>query len=147
MVTLIVISRYIFQAMSNAGKLYIRNVRNKGRAVFSTKPILEGETIEICPVIVVAANFKEIIENTKLVDYCFYFNKEENSLSLAMGFGSMYNYQQYPNAVYELDRENKTMVYTACKDIPAHTEITINYGGEQGYDYSKWFLDRGITLV
>lgn len=41
----------------------------------------------------------------------------------------------------------KIIIYPANKDIPAHTEIIINYSGEYGEDYSKWFLDRGITPV
>ncbi|MBS1563968.1 MAG: SET domain-containing protein-lysine N-methyltransferase [Bacteroidetes bacterium] len=127
--------------------LYIKEVKGKGRGVFCKKAIGRGAIIEICPVIVVPATDIAAIENTKLADYSFYFNKEENSLSLAMGFGSMYNYAQYPNATYQLDRDNKTMIYTAHEDIPAHTEITINYGGEYGHDYSKWFTDRHFKLI
>ena len=61
-----------------------------------------------------------------------------------MGFGSMYNHRKYPNAVYLLDREQKQMVFTAYQDIKAHTEICINYGGDYGIDYGKWFTDRNI---
>jgi SET domain-containing protein len=126
--------------------LYIKAVKGKGRGVFCNKAIAQGETIEICPVIVVPASDITAIKNTRLTDYSFYFNKEENTLMLVMGFGSMYNHTQYPNAVFLLDRDSKTMIYTACQDIPAHAEILINYGGAYGYDYSKWFADRGLIL-
>ena len=126
--------------------LYIKEIKGKGRGVFCNKAIAQGETIEICPVIVVPAVDITVIQHSKLSDYSFYFNKEEDSLLLAMGFGSMYNHAQYPNAVFLLDRDNKTMSYTACQDIPAHMEILINYGGTYGHDYSKWFADRGLIL-
>lgn len=138
-------NRFIFLTMTDNKRLYVKEVRGKGRGVFCKDIIAAGETIEICPVIVIPALYKEVIENTKLADYCFYFNKEENTLSLVMGFGSMYNYARYPNAIYMLDREDKIMKYTALEVITPHTEITINYSGEQGYDYSKWFIDREIT--
>lgn len=138
---------FISLSMTNDRKLYLKELKGKGRAVFCNKDIAAGEIIDSCPVIVIPAEHKSTIEKTKLVDYCFYFDKKENTLSLVMGLGSMYNYARYPNAAYELDRENKMMNYTALEHIPAHTEITINYGGEHGFDYSKWFLDRGITAL
>lgn len=134
---------FIFRKM---GKLYVKEVKGKGRGVFCDTAIGRGETIEVCPVIVVPADSALAIGTTKLGDYSFYFNIEENTLSLVMGFGSMYNYERYPNAVYELDRDRRVMVYTAYEDIPAHMEITINYGGEYGCDYSKWFADRNIVI-
>ncbi len=128
-------------------KLYLKTIKGKGRGVFCTATLAEGETIEICPVIVIPAQEFNALNATALMDYSFYFNKEENTLSLTMGFGSMYNHKQHPNAVYILDREKKQMVFTAHEQIRAHTEICINYGGEYGKDYSKWFVDRGIVPV
>jgi Tfp pilus assembly protein PilO len=46
-----------------------------------------------------------------------------------------------------VNKEEKQMVFTAHENIKAHTEICINYGGEYGIDYHKWFTDRGIDLV
>lgn len=127
--------------------LYLKETKGKGRGVFCNCPIAAGEEIEICPVIVVPADHFNEINATALADYCFYFNKEENTLSLTMGFGSMYNHQEYPNAVYYLSRDNRQMIFSAHEDIPAHTEIYINYGGGPGEDYSKWFKDRNIQLL
>lgn len=132
--------------MIDTKRLYLKDVKGKGRGVFCKDVIKQHDIIEICPVLVIPATHKEVIEQTKLAGYCFYFNKEENTLSLVMGFGSMYNYARHANAFYVLDRENKIMKYTALEDIAPYTEITINYSGEQGYDYSKWFTDRGIPL-
>lgn len=128
-------------------QLYLKRVKGKGRGVFCTADIAEGEVIELCPVIIIPASAFTALNATSLMDYSFYFDKEENTLSLAMGFGSMYNHQQYPNANYLLDREKKQMVFSAHEQIKAHTEICINYGGDYGKDYSKWFSDREITPI
>ncbi|MGC4232956.1 MAG: SET domain-containing protein-lysine N-methyltransferase [Niabella sp.] len=128
-------------------QLYLQTISKKGRGVFCNTDIEEDGIIEVCPVIIVPAQDFATIYNTALGDYIFYFNKEENTLSLAMGFGTMYNYRQYPNAVYVLDREKKEMIFTAYQHIPAHTEICINYGGEYGVDYSKWFADRALEML
>lgn len=127
--------------------LYLKDIAGKGRGVFCNSDIAEGDTIEVSPLIVIPANDFNLLNDTSLFNYSFYFNKEENTLSLAMGFGSMYNHMQYPNALYVLDREERQMVFTAHENIKAHTEICINYGGEYGKDYSKWFVDRRIDLI
>ena len=127
--------------------LYLRELPAKGRGVFCSHDIAAGDIIEICPVIVVPGKDVDLLYSTALLHYCFYFNQDENTLSLVMGFGSMYNHRQYPNAVFILDREQQQMIFTAREHIPAHTEICINYGGAYGDDYSKWFIDRGIQLL
>ncbi len=128
-------------------QLYIQEIRKKGRGVFCTEAIATGELIEICPLVLIRPEDVAIIENTVLGHYGFYFNREENSFALAMGFGSMYNYAQYPNASHLIDTDQQTITYTACAPIPAHEEITINYSGEYGRDFSSWFTERNIPLL
>lgn len=128
-------------------QLYLKTIKGKGRGVFCHTAISEGDVIEICPVIIIPAEEFSALCATPLMDYSFYFNKEENTLSLTMGFGSMYNHRQFPNAVYTLNRVERQMVFTAHENIKAHTEICINYGGEYGIDYCKWFADRDIDPI
>ena len=127
-------------------KLYIKDVEGKGRGVFCDSLIEAGETIEVCPVIEVPSSDVAVIRLSQLGDYSFHFNKEGDTLSLVMGFGSMYNYSRYANALYVLDPHQKLMIYYANEDIPANVEITINYSGEIGRDFSQWFADRSITI-
>lgn len=127
--------------------LYLKTIKGKGRGVFCNTDIAKGETIEVCPVIIIPAEEFAALSATPLMDYSFYFIKEENMLALTMGFGSMYNHKQYPNAVYILNREERQMLFIAHENIKAHTEICINYGGEYGIDYHKWFTDRGIESI
>jgi SET domain-containing protein len=131
----------------NNKTLYLKMIKGKGRGVFCTTNILQGEVVEVCPVIIVPANEFAALSATPLMDYSFYFDKEENILALTMGFGSMYNHRQYPNAEYILDREKQQMIFTAHEHIKAGTEICINYGGVYGVDYAKWFINRGIIPI
>ncbi|MBI3138595.1 MAG: SET domain-containing protein-lysine N-methyltransferase [Sphingobacteriales bacterium] len=126
--------------------LYIKNVKGKGRGVFSRQLIRKDELIESCPLIVLPGEDHDAAISSRLADYFFNFNKEEGTLALVLGFGSLYNHAVNPNAVYELDREARTMTYHALEDIPAGTEICINYSGEPGKEYKEWFEIRNIDF-
>jgi hypothetical protein len=125
-------------------QLFIKKIEGKGRGVFSTRLISKDDTFEVCPVLVLPAQDYETVKASRLVDYFFSFNKEENTLSLALGFGSLYNHAIYSNAAYLLDRENKTLTFFALADIPAGKEICINYAGEHGQEFKEWFESRNI---
>lgn len=125
--------------------LYIKEVKGKGRAVFSMRFIASGEIIERCPLIVLPAQDFHTLLSSHLADYFFYFNKEENTLALSLGFGSLYNHALYPNANYLLDHDERMMTYRAIKNIQPGTEICINYTGEAGRDFTEWFESRNIT--
>lgn len=124
--------------------LYIKKIPGKGRGVYCRGFIAKDELIETCPVLVIPAADYETVKASRLVDYFFSFNKEENTLALTLGFGSLYNHAQYNNASYRLNREDKLMEYYALEDIPAGTEICINYSGEYGTAFSEWFEARDI---
>lgn len=125
-------------------QLYIKNVKGKGRGVFCKQTIAKDEIFEIAPVIVLPAQDYNTATASALCDYFFNFNKEEGTLALALGFGSLYNHAVHSNAAYSLDRENKTMQYYALEEIKPGTEICINYGGESGKEYKEWFESRNI---
>jgi SET domain-containing protein len=125
-------------------QLYIKTVKGKGRGVFCKQTIAKDEIFELAPVIVLPAQDYNTATASALCDYFFNFNKEEGTLALALGFGSLYNYAVHSNAAYSLDRENKTMQYYALEDIKPGTEICINYGDESGKEYKKWFESRNI---
>ena len=126
-------------------QLYAKKVKGKGRGVFCTGPIAKDEIIETCPVIVLPSCDYEIVKESHLIDYFFHFNKEEQTIALVLGFGSLYNHTKDSNASYRLDQENKVMIYYAVCDIPAHREICINYGGDPGQEYKEWFEARNIV--
>jgi SET domain-containing protein len=125
-------------------QLYIRRVKNKGRGVFCTTNIRKDEVFDLCPVLILPAEDRETAISSRLADYFFNFNKEEGTLALVLGFGSLYNHAKNCNAGYRLHHETKTMEYYALEDISAGTEICINYAGEYGNEYKEWFESRNI---
>ena len=125
-------------------QLYIQKIKGKGRGVFCNQPVAKDDIFETCPVLVIPAADYETVKASRLVDYFFSFNKEENTLALALGFGSLYNHAVYSNAAYSLNRENKTLTFYALEDIPAGKEICINYAGESGQEFKEWFESRNI---
>lgn len=148
MVTQTIIHLFIFcpvKIILVKKKLYIKEVKGKGRAVFSRQFISAGEIIERCPVIVLLAKDFDTVLSSQLADYFFYFNKGENTLALSLGFGSLYNHALHPNANYLLDHEERMMTYRAIENIEPGTEICINYTGEPGKDYTEWFESRNIN--
>jgi uncharacterized protein len=126
-------------------KLFVKEIKGKGRGVFCKQRIGKDEIIELCPVLVLPAQDHDTVVNSGLVDYFFNFNKEENTLALALGFGSLYNHAVHSNAAYTLDRENKTLSFYALQDIDPNTEICINYAGESGQEFKEWFESRNIN--
>lgn len=108
----------------------LRNVPGKGRAVFATQDISEGDEIERVPVLVMPANDALHDDISDLLAH-YVFEWEEGTVGLALGFGSMYNHSYTANARYD-DVGKQTKLYTAVRDIEAGEEITINYNGEEG---------------
>ena len=124
--------------------LYIKNVKGKGRGVFSRMAISKDALIEECPLIVLPPEEYGIVSSTRMVDYCFFFNREKEELAIVLGFGSIYNHAVLSNSGHQLDIENKVMNFYATTDIKAGEEICINYTGDSGDDSLQWFADRNI---
>lgn len=108
----------------------LRNVPGKGRGVFATQDIAEGDEIERVPVLVMPANDALHDDISDLLSH-YVFEWEEGTVGLALGFGSMYNHSYTANGRYD-DVGKQTKLYTAVRDIAAGEEITINYNGEEG---------------
>ena len=119
--------------------LYVLHTEDKGRAVYCTTDISEGDLIEVCQIILIPAIELPIIHRTTLHDYYFLWGEDSDQCAIALGFGSLYNHQIWNNADFLLDYENNTIDIFAVKDIPAGTEITINYHGVNGDDSDLWF--------
>lgn len=94
----------------------------KGRGVYAGEFIAKGEIIEICELLLIPVT--EQIDS--LESYVFSYNK--NFVALALGNGSLYNHTNSPNASCYFEFSKRLLVFEAKKDIPADTEITINYG-------------------
>ncbi len=105
----------------------VKQAAHKGRGVFARQPIQAGDEIERVPVIVIPR--ESVLAGALqggLADYCFVW--DDNTVAVALGYGSLYNHSYEPNARYD-DVAPRTKVYRALRDIQPGEEITVNYNG------------------
>ena len=128
---------------SMSKKIEIRKskIKNAGRGVFALTDIKKGEVIEICPILIFPGGEYPHLSETKLSGYLFEYTGD--STILALGFGSMYNHTNTPNAKYEMveyegkSEQNNELYFVATKPIKKDEEIYINYGGQYKKLYSS----------
>lgn len=112
------------------------NIPGSGKGVFASREIKKGEVIEVAPVLVL--DFTDFIDTRWNLLFEYYFWMDDY-VALGLGFASMYNHSKDPNCKYELDRVNKTITFTATKDIKKDEEICFNYKGSANSKTPLWF--------
>jgi SET domain-containing protein len=117
----------------------VRRVTNRGkggRAVFARRDVRQGEVFERVPVLLVP---KEQVfgdgdiarrAGVAISWYVFaWIHPEREYVALSLGYGSIYNHSETPNAKYQMHLPD-VMEYFALRAIKAGEEITINYRGD-----------------
>lgn len=110
-------------------RLYISesSIPNAQRGVFADQSFSKGDTIEVCPILDVPKVDYENMKKTLLRNYYFMWDDDDTKAVLALGYGMLYNHSYEPNATYDKDKVNNTIVFKAIKDIAHDEEITVNY--------------------
>ena len=117
--------------------LYIHATDEKGRGVYSGMDLSPGDVIELCPVIIVPKDQIQWLDKTELFEYYFLWG-EEGHACIALGYGSLYNHNDSPNAE-AINLLNDQMIRIQCvKDIDAGNEITISYTSGKA-SHGLWF--------
>ena len=120
--------------------LYILLDVKKGRCIHSLNDIPKGSLIEVCPVITFSTADLSKIHDTRLHDYYFLWGVNKKEGAIALGYGSLYNHHDDPNAKFEIDIENDEIRIYSIRDISGGEEITINYvDSEFRKDVKLWF--------
>jgi SET domain-containing protein len=119
--------------------LYIGQSAERGRGVFTAEPVAPGDIIEICHVIVFPPEDLDKIHATHLHDYYFLWGDKMDHGAIALGYGSLYNHAQEPNAEYELDLEDEVITIICLKAIQPGEEVTIDYQPDPDYKGKLWF--------
>ena len=96
-----------------------------GRGVIATEDIAEGETIEVCPILELGAGDTGGLLN----DYTVALADGSAGVALLLGYGSLYNHSDEPNAEYVVE-ESDAYSFVATREIAAGEQITISYGAE-----------------
>ena len=122
--------------------LYVDRTANKGRGVFTDRPIGSGELIERCPVLELPAEDRRALRGTALYDYYFDWGADGRDLALALGLGSIYNHSFAPNARYVKRYRERLIEFLALRAIAAGEEILINYNGDPDDRSPLWSPDR-----
>lgn len=108
-----------------------------GHGVFASFDLRAGEQIEVCPVLIVAAENVEAFNTTGLDHHCYAWPGD--AVAIALGLGSLYNHSFEPNATFEIDEEAETVTISALRDIGSGEEITFNYLGDSTDPNGLWF--------
>ncbi len=116
------------------GKLFVNKIGVKksarhGFGVFAEKKIKKGEKIEECYFILSKG------KDDSLEDY--YFVVKKRKYAVFLGYGSICNHSDNPNATYSININKRIATIKACREIKKGEEILISYG--QG-----WFKSRGL---
>jgi SET domain-containing protein len=133
---------------------YVKDTGNaRGRGVFAARAIKAGETVEVCPVIVVDQYVTNLPPEIGRVVYgwSYLVTRQVGPLTaVALGYGSLYNHDNPSNMRYEADGPMQALRYIAVRDIAQDEELTVNYnavGGGAEWNENAWFADKRITPI
>lgn len=108
--------------------------------MYCTEDIQRDSVIEICPIIVIPGEqAREIVRGYVLYEYYFEWKKE--SIAIALGYGSLYNHSEKPNAIFEPDYKSQYIIFKSLKEISAGEEILVDYHAGNP-DEKVWFEIR-----
>lgn len=95
-----------------------------GRGVIAVAEIAKGDTIEVCPILELAEG-----EASGLLDDYTVALDGSSGVALLLGYGSLYNHADEPNAEY-VEVADDAYSFVALRDIDAGEQVTISYGEE-----------------
>ncbi|RYG41942.1 MAG: SET domain-containing protein-lysine N-methyltransferase [Chitinophagaceae bacterium] len=119
--------------------LYISDSAGKGKGVFTNEVIPPNIIVEISPVIVMSAEERKFLDQTKLHDYIFIWGADNSQCCMALGYIAIYNHSYASNCEYFMDFEDSTMMVKTVREIKAGEELTINYNGDWNDEKQVWF--------
>lgn len=117
----------------------MRETPGRGRGVFALVSFEEGEVIETCPVIPIPEPEVDPIGRTVLGHYFFQWGGTLDEGAVALGFGSLYNHTNEPNAMYVRKVSLNVIDFVALRRIEPGEEITVSYHGGFGQKTKVWF--------
>lgn len=106
--------------------LYLKRIRGKGWGAFCAKKIPRHADFDVTPLLVLSVRESKALAGSKLEDYWYDFDK--NRRAIALGLGSMMNHSSKPNCSFHFSKTKRTLTFFSLKNIPAHTELTHDYG-------------------
>ena len=123
-------------------KIYADKSPIHGWGVFAKEDIMEGEVFEECPILTLPIEKGGV--TSLLIDYRFNWpqGNDWQEQVLALGYGSLYNHSNDPNAFWVSDIENRIFKFVSNREIKKGEEIFVWYG-----DVDYWNDGRTHTNV
>lgn len=123
-------------------KIYVDKSPIQGLGVFASDFIEENELIEECSILTLPIEKGEV--SGLLLDYRFNYPSgvEWEEQVVGLGFASLYNHSETPNAYWVSDNDKRTFKFIANKKISPGDEILVYYG-----DVSYWNDGRTHVTV
>ena len=123
-------------------KVYADKSPIHGWGVFAKEDIMEGEVFEECPILTLPIEKGEV--TSLLIDYRFNWpqGNDWQEQVLALGYGSLYNHSNDPNAFWVSDIENRIFKFVSNREIKQGEEIFVWYG-----DVDYWNDGRTHTNI
>ena len=123
-------------------KVYADKSPIHGWGVFAKEDIIEGEVFEECPILTLPIEKGEV--TSLLIDYRFNWpqGNDWQEQVLALGYGSLYNHSNDPNAFWVSDIENRIFKFVSNREIKQGEEIFVWYG-----DVDYWNDGRTHTNI
>ncbi len=119
--------------------LTVRDTPEMGRGVFTLEALDANIIIEIAPVLVLSAQERVIVEQTRLNDYIFEWGLDRKQACVAWGYDSMYNHRYLSNCEYYMDFDQSIIMIRTVREIQAGEELFINYNGDWNDQSPLWF--------
>lgn len=114
--------------MQKSSFVYVASAGKKGRGVFARKRFKKGETIELAPFILIPPKDDKKLTGTIIESY--WFEVKGKWTALGLGFTSLYNHSEKPNATFFINQKSRTIRIQATQQIARDEEILIHYGYE-----------------
>lgn len=113
-----------------------------GRGVFAGRAFRTGEIIEVCPALVLPDGTAEEAL-CGLQQYVFKWGPAEDRLAIALGYGSLYNHSQDPNAAFQLRDARGEIVFRAVRAIAVGEQILIDYRWDEA-DHARFNISSQL---
>lgn len=119
--------------------LFIKEISEKGRGVFTSKRIAAHTLIEEAPVIAMSAEDRIHLDKTLLHDYIFEWGDNKDQCCMALGLVPVYNHSYASNCEYFMNYEKGTIQIKTVRKVNPGEELTINYNGDWNDKKRVWF--------
>ena len=81
------------------------------------------------------------LDDTHLYNYYFGWGPDGKAAAIALGYGSLYNHADDPNAAYRKDPASGTIIFAALRAIAAGEEIFVRYNYPAAGQGSRLWFD------